>query len=54
MIFENNDASLHAVDPINHENTKRHFLYGGFTILSGNNPNLKSNHKSKTEFHLYE
>ena len=54
VIFENNDASLHAVDPINHENTKRHFLYGGFTILSGNNPNLKSNHKSKTEFHLYE
>ena len=54
VIFENNDLSLHAVDPITQENTRRHFIYGGFTVLSGKNPLLKSKYKSKTEFHLYE
>ena len=31
-----------------------YFIYGGFTVLSGKNPLLKSKYKSKTEFHLYE
>ena len=54
VLFENNDTALHAVDPIKQKDTVRHFIYGAFTILSGENPLLNSTYKSKTDFYFYE
>jgi hypothetical protein len=59
VIFINNEASYHAVNQMKvkfeKQNISRHFIYGGFTLLSQNNPFIRSDSvKDKTGFHLYD
>ncbi|MDA9650313.1 2OG-Fe(II) oxygenase [Candidatus Pelagibacter sp.] len=54
VIFQNKDDSFHSVSKIEKAKNKRHFIYGGFTLLNGKNPYIINNSVLKTEFHLYE
>ena len=54
VIFQNGDDSFHSVSKIENAQNKRHFIYGGFTLLNGRNPYIKNKSVLKTEFHLYE
>ena len=54
VIFQNGDDSFHSVSKIENAPNKRHFIYGGFTLLNGKNPYITNNSVLKTEFHLYE
>ena len=51
VVFLNSDISIHAVSKMEGRQTERLFCYGGFTML--NKPIIKTDSKSKTEFHLY-
>ena len=53
VIFQNTDVSYHAVSEMKENKIVRHFLYGGFTILKGKNPFIKSSQKFKTPFTIY-
>ena len=53
VIFRNDDTSYHAVSEMKNNKILRHFLYGGFTLLSGQNPFIKNSNKSKTSFNTY-
>ena len=53
LIFKNTDNSYHSVSEMKNNKITRHFLYGGFTLLSKKNPFIKSLTKFKTNFHLY-
>lgn len=54
VIFQNGDDSFHSVSKIEKAQNKRHFIYGGFTLLNGKNPYITNKSVLKTEFHLYE
>ena len=54
VIFQNGDDSFHSVSKIEKAQNKRHFIYGGFTLLNGKNPYITNKSILKTEFHLYE
>jgi len=54
VIFQNGDDSFHSVSKIENAEKKRHFIYGGFTLLSDKNPYITNKSILKTEFHLYE
>lgn len=54
VIFQNDDQSFHRVTEILNAQSKRHFIYGGFTLLGGKNPYITNKTVLKTEFHLYE
>ena len=54
FIFLNENDSYHAVSRIRNLDGFRHFIYGGYTILSQKNPFITNNSKLKTEFHFYD
>ena len=53
VIFLNNDTSFHSVSEIENSKTTRHFIYGAFTLINGENPYIKSKNKKSTEFYNY-
>lgn len=53
VIFSNEDDSYHSVSEMKNSKDYRYFMYGGFTLLSQKNPNIKGN-KQDTTFELYE
>ena len=54
FIFSNENDSYHAVSKIKNLDGFRHFIYGGYTILSQKNPFITNNSKLKTEFYFYD
>jgi hypothetical protein len=54
VVFLNSSNSYHAVSEIKALNNKRYFIYGGFTLLSGNNIYIKNKNNLKTDFYFYE
>ena len=57
VIMLNDGKFFHSVDKISNLNGTRDFIYGGYTILSGKNPFIKSNFfkmESRTGFHIYD
>lgn len=54
VIFLNSSNSYHAVSEIKSLNNKRHFIYGGFTLLSDSNTFIKNKNNLKTDFNFYE
>ena len=53
VIFLNNEISYHAVSEMKNSKNYRHFLYGGFTLLSKKNPLIQSSTIMNTNFDLY-
>jgi len=53
VIFSNTDNSYHAVSQMKGSDTRRHFLYGGFSLLVNKNKYISSNIKTKTDFDFY-
>ena len=53
VIFLNNDTSFHSVSEIENSKTTRHFIYGAFTLINGENPHIKSKNKKTTDFYNY-
>ena len=54
LVFRNEEDSYHAVSCMENSNEFRHFVYGGFTLLSEKNPYIKNKSKLATDFHVYE
>lgn len=54
VVFLNGGDSYHAVSTMKNYNNFRHFIYGGFTLLSGRNPYIKNKSRLGTNFHNYE
>ena len=53
VLMLNDNKYFHAVEEISNMQGTRNFIYGGYTILAGNNPFLSRNLKS-TGLHMYE
>ena len=54
VIFRNSSDALHAVPEMINHKSKRYFLYGSFTLLSGKNKELNNScDKLDTPFDLY-
>lgn len=53
VIMVNDNKYFHAVEEISNMQGTRNFIYGGYTILAGDNPFLSRNLKS-SGLHLYE
>jgi hypothetical protein len=53
VIFLNEDDSYHGVSLLKNASSSRHFLYGGFTSLSQNNPFITKKILN-TQFNLYD
>ena len=57
IVFLNDNNSFHGVEKMKNHSQSRDFIYGGYTILSGKNPFIKSNFfkmESRTGFHIYD
>jgi hypothetical protein len=54
VIFENTPYAFHAVQEMVGSSKGRYFCYGGYTSLTGVNPEFtRAKHKSPTEFNLF-
>lgn len=54
VIFLNENDSYHAVSQMKNHTDSRHFIYGGFTLLSQKNPYITNKSKADTAFQIYE
>ena len=53
VVFKNDNNSYHSVEKLSDSKSSRYFIYGGFTLLSQNNPFITKG-KLKTEFNFFE
>ena len=51
VVFKNDNNSYHSVEKLSDSKSSRYFIYGGFTLLSQNNPFITKG-KLKTEFNF--